>query len=71
MRVQIYFTDTALKAESIDLYIPDNRTEHHTEDYEHEELIVRRGQQFKITITFSRPYNVNQDIIVLQFATGG
>ena len=71
MRADIYVTDTALKAESIDLHIPDNRTEHHTEDYEQEELILRRGQQFKITITFSRAYNGNQDSIVLQFVTGG
>ena len=52
------------------MHIPDNRTEHHTEDYEHEELILRRGQQFKISITFNRGYNENQDSVVLQLATG-
>ena len=63
-------SDTALKAESVDLHIDDNRTEHHTSEYEHETLLVRRGQQFKVTVTFNRPYDESQDFVVLQFVTG-
>ena len=62
--------DMALRADSIDLHVTDNRVEHHTDEYEHEDLIVRRGQQFRITIYFNRAYNDSQDTIVLQFVTG-
>ena len=66
----ISFEDTALKAEGIDLHITDNRVEHHTDEYEHEDLIVRRGQQFTLTINFNRAYSDREDTVVLQFVTG-
>ena len=66
----ISFEDTALKAESIDLHIIDNRIEHHTDEYEHEDLIVRRCQPFTLTINFNRAYNDREDTVVLQFVTG-
>ncbi len=64
------FTDTALKTKSVNLHIEENRSEHHTSEYEHEELLVRRGQKFKVSLSFNRPYNESQDSLVLQFVTG-
>ena len=52
------------------MHITDNRIEHHTDEYEHEGLIVRRGQQFTLTINLNRAYNDREDTVVLQFVTG-
>ena len=35
-----------------------------------ETLIVRRGQKFSVTLTFSRDFNKETDKIILQFTTG-
>ena len=43
---------------------------HRTDDYESEELIIRRGQEFQVTVTFDRVYRPESDQIILQFATG-
>ena len=41
-----------------------------TDDYESEELIIRRGQELQVTVTFDRVYRPESDQIILQFATG-
>ena len=61
---------TGLKAESVDLNITENRKDHHTDEYEHEKLIIRRGQPFTLNITFNRPVNTDEDDIILQFTVG-
>ena len=43
---------------------------HRTDDYESEELIIRRAQEFQVTVTFDRVYRPESDQIILQFATG-
>ena len=53
-----------------DLHKDENRVAHRTDDYEMQELIVRRGQTFDVTVTFDRGYNPEVDIIVVQFVTG-
>ncbi|TSL61139.1 Protein-glutamine gamma-glutamyltransferase K [Bagarius yarrelli] len=44
----------------------ENRVEHHTNRFDSNELIVRRGQSFKIWIEFSRPFNPSCDKLKLQ-----
>ncbi len=61
---------STLKAERVDLHIKENRVAHHTDEYDHKQLILRRGQPFDLTITFNRPYNADGDIVKLQFVTG-
>ena len=48
----------------------ENTDAHHTRDYDMEELILRRGQAFDLTVFFDRPYNEDNDEIILQFVTG-
>ena len=48
----------------------ENREAHRTDEYEIQQLILRRGQAFDITVTFNRDYNPNDDVIVVQFVTG-
>ncbi|XP_074644960.1 protein-glutamine gamma-glutamyltransferase 4-like [Tubulanus polymorphus] len=59
-----------LKAESVDLNRNENRAAHNTSKYMHKNLIVRRGQSFKIDVTFNRKYNPEKDKISLKFVTG-
>lgn len=55
---------------TVDLYKKENREAHKTDDYELQELILRRGQAFDVTVTFNRDYNPEDDILVIQFVTG-
>ncbi|KAL9985106.1 hypothetical protein ACROYT_G007472 [Oculina patagonica] len=59
-----------LKPVTVDLHKDENREAHKTDDYEIQELILRRGQVFDVTVTFNRDYNQEDDIIVVQFVTG-
>jgi len=59
-----------LKPEEVDFHIEQNRKAHKTDDYEAENLIIRRGQAFDVTVTFNREYERDTDVIVLQFVTG-
>ena len=54
----------------MDFHKYENRIEHRTDDYESEELIIRRGQEFHVTVTFDKVYRPEFDQIILQFATG-
>ncbi|KAJ8302695.1 hypothetical protein KUTeg_019091 [Tegillarca granosa] len=63
----------------VDLHIPANTKDHHTNRYYVTdknrnkgklELVVRRGQEFKMTILFDRPYDKNNDDIKLVFEIG-
>ena len=65
-----YIEETQLKPLNADLQKYENRMAHRTDDYESEELIIRRGQEFQVTVTFDRVYRPESDQIILQFATG-
>ncbi|XP_069618484.1 protein-glutamine gamma-glutamyltransferase K [Ranitomeya imitator] len=39
----------------------ENRRSHHTDEFEYDELIVRRGQPFQICVTFQRSFNPKSD----------
>ena len=62
--------DEELKAYGLDLHIDDNRKAHHTEYYEQNDLIVRRGQEFSLSIRFNRQYAKDQDKVILQLPFG-
>ncbi|XP_030042797.1 protein-glutamine gamma-glutamyltransferase K [Microcaecilia unicolor] len=47
-----------------------NRRAHHTHEYEYDDLIVRRGKPFEICLTFSRPFKVRDDKVILQLHIG-
>ncbi|XP_038126333.1 coagulation factor XIII A chain [Cyprinodon tularosa] len=47
-----------------------NKIEHHTNLYQSDNLIVRRGQEFTVKITFNRPYKPNQDKFAVEFVIG-
>ena len=47
-----------------------NADAHYTTDYETQDLVVRRGMPFDLTITFDRQINVDADSITLQLCVG-
>ncbi|KAJ8386889.1 hypothetical protein AAFF_G00164860 [Aldrovandia affinis] len=47
-----------------------NKREHHTELYSNPLLIVRRGQEFQIKVTFNRAYEPSRDQFLLEFVIG-
>ncbi|XP_053323838.1 protein-glutamine gamma-glutamyltransferase K [Spea bombifrons] len=64
---------SALQVQSVDLLKArsgENRRSHHTDEFEYDELIVRRGQPFQICVTFKRAFNPKSDqiCILLQMA---
>ncbi|XP_040272861.1 protein-glutamine gamma-glutamyltransferase K [Bufo bufo] len=53
-----------LQIQSVDLLNSrnsENRKSHHTDEFECDELIVRRGQPFQICVTTQRPFNPKSD----------
>ncbi|XP_025075960.1 protein-glutamine gamma-glutamyltransferase K-like [Pomacea canaliculata] len=60
----------ALNVKSINLNKKSNSDKHFTSDYEVEDLVVRRGKAFDITILFDREIDKETDIISLQFVVG-
>ncbi|XP_077993726.1 protein-glutamine gamma-glutamyltransferase K-like [Glandiceps talaboti] len=63
-------SDKQLKVTTLDIQLEVNRRAHHTDEYELNNLIVRRGQSFDITVTFDRPYNEDNDKITLEMKMG-
>ena len=46
-----------------------NRQEHHTNEFEYNELIIRRGQPFDMVLFLSRPYE-SSDHVTLELSIG-
>jgi len=64
------FTGKALTVLSVDLQNEKNRETHHTSEFEHDYLIVRRGQEFTFNLTFDRKVNKDADVLFAKFAYG-
>nr|XP_057922617.1 coagulation factor XIII A chain isoform X3 [Doryrhamphus excisus] len=47
-----------------------NKVLHHTALYQSDFLIVRRGQEFQLKITFNRPYDASKDKFAVEFVIG-
>ncbi|XP_060103473.1 protein-glutamine gamma-glutamyltransferase 4 [Heteronotia binoei] len=58
-----------LKAVGIDFLRKHNTYLHHTNDYSNSSLVVRRGKEFQLQLTFNRELK-DQDKITLQFSIG-
>ncbi|XP_060071611.1 protein-glutamine gamma-glutamyltransferase K-like [Ylistrum balloti] len=61
---------SALKVISITNYLQENRRKHHTKEFDQEDLIVRRGQEFKLTIEFDREIDQAHDKVIFQVTYG-
>ncbi|XP_006008136.1 protein-glutamine gamma-glutamyltransferase K [Latimeria chalumnae] len=65
--------ENLLKVKNIDLLKkPEeiNKKSHHTDEYEYDELIIRRGQPFQVKLEFSRPFNPETDKLFLELKLG-
>lgn len=47
-----------------------NKIEHHTDLYNSDYLVVRRGQEFQVKIKFNRPYKPETDKFAVEFVIG-
>lgn len=47
-----------------------NKVDHHTDKYNNNKLIVRRGQSFYIQIEFNRPYDPRKDLFRVEYVIG-
>lgn len=71
--LSLCLSGTILEVRSIDLLKSNkepNRLEHHTDRYHSENLIIRRGQTFQMSIELSRPFNSKTDKLNLDLKLG-
>ena len=59
-----------LEAVKLNLHKQENRATHRTDEYEIDQLILRRGQEFDVTVTFNRDYIQKPMSLRVQFVTG-
>ena len=55
---------------TVDLNMKANQKAHNTDEYDVPELILRRGQDFILTISLDQPFDAKKDELKLQFVTG-
>ncbi|XP_064611555.1 protein-glutamine gamma-glutamyltransferase K-like [Liolophura sinensis] len=63
-------TARLLKTSKVHRHLVENRKAHHTNDFELDRLITRRGQLFKLTVEFEEAFGTTTDKVFLQFVTG-
>ncbi|XP_072539448.1 transglutaminase 5, like [Salminus brasiliensis] len=56
----------ALRVQYVNLEQIENQQLHKTDGLSSDALVVRRGQPFKLTLVFNRPYRLNRDSLVLR-----
>ncbi|XP_056376555.1 protein-glutamine gamma-glutamyltransferase 4 isoform X1 [Hyla sarda] len=66
---QVLYTYMALRATHVDFLKQDNASLHNTSEYDNSNLIVRRGQPFKLKISFDNQVT-QRNKVTLQFTTG-
>ncbi|XP_072885304.1 protein-glutamine gamma-glutamyltransferase K-like [Hemitrygon akajei] len=55
---------------SLDLQAGLNKERHHTQDFDYEELIIRRGFPFQMGVTLNSPFDPNSDPLQMELSTG-
>ena len=69
--VDYYFPEAELEATFINFHTQElNKKAHKTDEHEADQLILRRGQLFDLTIKFNREYQPERDVFALLFITG-
>ena len=64
------FTVKQLKVTAVDLCSEANKKAHHTDAYEVDQLILRRGQVMDMCVTFDRAYSSTKDTLSLELLMG-
>ena len=54
----------------INFHTQENKKAQQTDEHEADQLILRRGQLFDLTIKFNREYQPERDVFALLFITG-
>ena len=54
----------------LDLLEDENKKAHRTDEYETEEMVLRRGQSFNMEVTLHRDFMKGSDEISLEFLMG-
>ncbi|XP_062377575.1 coagulation factor XIII A chain-like isoform X2 [Sardina pilchardus] len=62
-------SEGVLELSQFDLHKHDNAVKHRTNKFKHADLILRRGQTFRMTLFFNRPFNPSE-IALLEFEMG-
>lgn len=60
----------SLSVQNIDMCLQDNKSKHNTSAYDNQNLVVRRGLEFMVMVTLSRPLTPGDDFQV-EFLIGG
>ncbi|XP_072029830.1 protein-glutamine gamma-glutamyltransferase K-like [Amphiura filiformis] len=60
-----------LKVLQLDVLMEKNMEAHHTDEYETEEMVLRRGRSFDMEVTLHRDFMKDSDKISLEFRMGG
>ncbi|XP_042562139.1 protein-glutamine gamma-glutamyltransferase 5-like [Clupea harengus] len=60
----------ALEISKVELHVKENNKEHRTDDVTVKRLMVRRGQNFKITLKTNRQFQPDTDTLIFTAETG-
>ena len=62
--------DNQLKITKLDILMKQNMLSHHTEEYETEEMVLRRGSPFELEVILDRDFVKGEDEISVEFLMG-